>query len=160
MDRRAIFTPAFNEFLATQQRTKCQEQKRQRFKQEDGSFKYHSDEWTDVMEPSYTQEVIPSTLTEADIHADRWPIAYYRFTLANGQVIETFAQQSRDFHSQNLTVDFMGLRRIVKNGDPIILDELSWTPSEINEYVPRIAGNRQGQRVRGLEVTEPEAVGA
>lgn len=134
MDRRAIFTPAFTAFLATQQRTNCEQQTLKRYRQTDGTYKYVGSEWTEMMEPSYRQEMIPQTLAPEDLQRGRWPIALYRITLENGKVIETFAQSSREFLSNNITIDFMGLREVLKNGQTREMDEFSWTDGEMNDY--------------------------
>lgn len=134
MDRRAIFTPAFTAFLATQQRLAYEQQIRRRYRQPDGTFKYSAEEWQEVKEPSYRQDVIPQTLTDEDLQRGRWPIAIYRITLENGKIIETFAQSSREFLSNDITIDFMGLREVLKNGETREMDEFSWTDGEMNDY--------------------------
>lgn len=149
MDRRAIFTPAFTEFLKTQQESNCEQQTLKRFRQPDGTYKYLGTEWTSVMEPSYRQDLIPQTLTEDDVQRGRWPIARYRFTLANGKVIETFAQDTREYLSNNLTIDFMGIREVLKSGATREMDEFSWTKEEMNDHV---VGNMRGTILEPLPV--------
>lgn len=155
MDRVACFTPAFREFLDGQMEVSHQEQTRQRFRQEDGSYKYAASEWKDILKPSYTEQLVPQTLTEEDVHNDRWPVALSIITLKNGKRIETFVMHSRMFHGQNLTLDFMGVREVTSQ-KPV--DELCWTTAEINDYLPKVGGNRR--TVKALEVPEPNPIGA
>lgn len=165
MDRKAVFTPAFNEFLDSQKRVTHEVRTQRRYK-EDNGFKYAADEWTPVMEPSFKQEVIPQSLTNEDLAHDRWPAPCYRFTLANGQIIETFVQRSREFLSHNLTVDFLGLRLVNRTGKGEAtrfspgenVEELCWGEADMNEFLPQIVGNSTGRTPKVLEVREPQPV--
>lgn len=171
MDRKAVFTAAFNEFLESQKQVTHETRTQRRFKDEaTGGYKYTADEWTPVREPNFKQEIIPQTLTNEDLKHDRWPAPCYRFTLANGQVIETFVQRSREFLSHNLTVDFLGLRLVNKTGKGeniqftpgANVDELCWGEAEMNEFLPQIVGNAatRGRTPKALEVREPNPVNA
>jgi hypothetical protein len=176
MDRRAVFTPSFNEFLESQQRVAHQVREQRRFPQGNpGEYKYAASEWKDVLEPSFRQEIIPQTLSEEDVRKDRWPSAIYRFHLANGTVIESFVQKSRDFLSNNVTVDFMGLRRVLlKKGTGTktveaeyepgqLIEEFCWGEADVNQYLPTAGNAGRGGNNRMpavLEVTEPQPVGS
>jgi hypothetical protein len=155
MDRKAVFTPAFQEFLTSQQIVEHQERTQSRYRQEDGTFKMHATEWRDILRPSYRQEILPQTLTVADVQHDRWPVACYRFHLKDGTILETFAQHTREFLGNDMTVDFMGLQRVVEGKEPEIMDQFCWSISEVNEYLPGVMGNRRGSN---MEVMEPNPV--
>lgn len=164
MDRRAMFTPVFAEFLDSQKRVVREERTQSRYPAPEGKgYQYTSTEWRQIMEPSYIEQIVPQTLSDADVQNDRWPAAIYCFQLADGKQIETFVQRSREFHSMNLTVDFMGLRRVMRNGTREIIEEFCWSDAEMNDYLPQIASGGSttgtGRRTpKALEVEEPQPV--
>jgi hypothetical protein len=158
VDRKAVFTGAFREFLDTQRRVVCEERTQRRYVGEGDEKKWSVTEWREVEENTYKEEVLPQTLSEEDIKNDRWPAAIYIFTLEDGRKLRSFVQESRDFGAQNLRVDFMGIELLGK--EPKKIEELCWGRSDINQYLPNVTGaqGRSRGRIVGLEVDEPEPV--